>query len=279
VNQNYNAILLVAFGTTVPSAAEAFSCFESSVRTRFPETEIRWAYTSSIVRKKLADKGDQKQSVEEALEGLAYDGYRSIAVQSLHTIAGLEYHKLLRDFSVFRRKVVAQNLLLTIGNPLLFNYDDVCRVAAAMVAFAPAQRESSEALIYMGHGSEKHPSDLAYVALAALLNELDNHAWLCTVEGHPTIEDVALRCKAFGIKKAWLIPFMAIAGDHAINDMVGDDKESLKSILASHGISSEPVFKGTLENKLIRDIWLDHLQLAIERGFRSSKENCPEYGL
>ncbi|MBD3317461.1 MAG: sirohydrochlorin cobaltochelatase [Chitinivibrionales bacterium] len=263
VTSDKKAILLVAFGTTVPHAAEAFDRFETVTQSRFPDAEIRWAYTSSIVRKKLAERGERKESVGEALERFAYDGYRNIAVQSLHTIAGAEYHKMLREISVFQHKPVAQNIAVAAGKPLLANYPDAERVAKAMVAGAPSERKHYEALVFMGHGSEHHASDLAYVALASMLNNIDNRAWMGTVEGHPTLGEILIECKASGCHTAWLIPFMSIAGDHAIHDMAGDDHDSWKTMFENESITCKTVLMGTLDNEAIRDIWLDHLQRAL----------------
>jgi len=263
------AILLVAFGTTLQRAAEAFSRFESATKVRFPDTEIRWAYTSAIVRRKLAEQGEAKESVGEALERLVCDGYRTIAVQSLHTIAGAEYHKMLREISVFRHKPLAQNVVVKVGSPLLAGYGDVQRVAQTLIQEAVPERNSSDALIYMGHGSERHASDLAYVALASMLNNIDKRAWLGTVEGHPTLADVVAQCKAADIKKAWLVPFMAVAGDHALNDMAGDEEDTWVSVLTKEGISCTPVLKGTLDIAGITGLWLDHLETAILQNDRS----------
>lgn len=258
------AILLVAFGTTVSTAAEAYARFESSAKERFPEAEVRWAYTSSIVRRKLAERGDRKDSVEDALESLAYDGYRKIAVQSLHIIAGAEYHKMLREISVFRHKPVAQNAMVTIGKPLLAGYADAERVAKAMIAGAPSARKHNEALVFMGHGSEHHASDLAYVALASMLSNVDSRTWLGTVEGNPTLDRIVNECKSSGCNTAWLIPFMAIAGDHALNDLAGDQEDSWKSVLTKEGIACRPALEGMLDNSSVAGIWLDHLADAFK---------------
>jgi sirohydrochlorin cobaltochelatase len=269
VTTEKQAILLVAFGTTLQRAAEAFSRFESATKVRFPDIEIRWAYTSAIVRRKLAERGEAKDSVGDAIERLAYDGYRTIAVQSLHTIAGAEYHKMLREISVFRHKSIAQNIVVKVGSPLLAGYEDAQRVAQKLIQEAVPERNSSDALIFMGHGSERHASDLAYVALASMLNNTDKRAWLGTVEGHPTLADVVAQCKAADIRKAWLVPFMAVAGDHALNDMAGDEEDSWVSVLTKEGISCTPVFKGTLDIAGIAGLWLDHLETAILQNDRS----------
>jgi sirohydrochlorin cobaltochelatase len=260
---NSQIILLVAFGTTKPVAAKAFERFETVVRERFPDNELHWTYTSLMVREKLAQRGEEIKSVEESLALLARKGYTRIAVQSLHTIAGAEYHKMLRAVSRFRNTHGAKQITITIGKPLLSGYADADRCAAAMIDLASVQRVPGEALVFMGHGSERHASDLAYVALASLLRKRDPLALPGTVEGHPTFEDVKKECSMMKCNLVRLIPFMAIAGDHAMNDMAGEERDSWKSQLEKARYLCKVSMTGTLDNPGVRDIWLDHLADAL----------------
>ncbi len=257
------AVLIAVFGTSYPDAAQAFERFGTHVRERNPEAELRWAYTSTVVRRKLAARGHHTESVEEALEHLAADGFRSIAVQSLHTIPGAEYHKVRGDITRFRHRETARDTHIAVGKPLLCGYADTVRVAKAMLAGAPAQRQPDDALVFMGHGSEKHAADLFYIALASVLGRLDPRALLGTVEGHPTLDDVLEACRSGGCRRAWLLPLMAIAGDHALNDMAGEGDDSWQSTLTRAGIACTPVLSGTLDNPGIRNVWLDHLTAAL----------------
>jgi len=253
------AILIAAFGTTVANAAEAYQRLDASAKARFPGREVRWAYTSKMVRKKLATRGDAKESVSEGLAHLARDGYKSIAVLPLQVIPGVEFHLIRQDVSSFLRTAPANGMAITVGNPLLSGYEDAVRVAQALISEAPKERKSTDAVVFMGHGSGHHPSDLFYVAMASILREKDPLAFLGTVEGHPTLEDIVKKCTAAGCARAWLIPFMAVAGYHAGNDMAGDEEDSWKSVLEREGIACTPVLRGGLDCPGIRDVWLDHL--------------------
>lgn len=262
------AILIVVFGTTVSRAAEAFDRFEIEVKKRFPDMIIHWAYTSSIVRKKLAARGEKKESVIESLEMLARNGFKRIIIQSLHTIAGVEYHKMRREISIFKHKHISQDIVLTVGSPLLSSYEDVECTAKALIAGFPQKRKSDEALIYMGHGSKNHASDLAYTALASVLKRIDNLVWMGTVEGYPAFDEIVKECKISGCNTAFLLPFMAVAGDHAINDMAGNKEKSWKSVLEKNGIRCRPLLAGTLDNVGVRNIWLNHLEKAYRNNER-----------
>jgi sirohydrochlorin cobaltochelatase len=87
---------------------------------------------------------------------------------------------------------------------------------------------------------------------------------VATVEGYPTLEDILPKLEAKEIKKVYLLPFMAVSGDHARNDMAGDEPGSWKSILTKKGLTCEPVIKGTIEAPEVVDVWLDHLRVAFE---------------
>ena len=255
------AILLISFGTSVPSARKSFENVEEETKKRFPGVEVRWGFTSNIIRKKLKKQGIITQTPQLALANLAEDGYTHIAIQSLHTIPGVEYDKIVASVS----KIMAEPKLfenVTVGAPLLANHHKVDLAMAELLRLAPKERKPNEALIFMGHGSEHHWADLVYAAASAKINKLDKNAFLGTVEGHPTIDDVVESCKENGIKKAYLIPFMSVAGDHAKNDLAGPDDDSWKSVLEKNGVECIPVLKGTAEYDSMVKLWLDNLEKA-----------------
>jgi sirohydrochlorin cobaltochelatase len=95
------------------------------------------------------------------------------------------------------------------------------------------------------------------------LQRKDPHVFVGTVEGSPSIDDIVVMLKERKIRKAWLVPFMSVAGDHARNDMAGDEDDSWKSILTKEKIVCVPVLKGTAEYDNMVDIWVDHLKEAM----------------
>lgn len=255
------AILLAAFGSSVPEARKALESIEERARKEFPGTEVRWAYTSSMIRAKLAKEGKIFDSPEVALARLMNENYTHVAVLSLHTIPGEEFHSLYRNVHLFGQMDGGFDQVL-VARPLLSSRDDMVRAARALLKHLPADRKPGDAVLLMGHGSEKHPADALYLAMNQVFQEMDPHAYLCTVEGYPTLEDVLPKLKEGKIQKVYLVPFMAVAGDHALNDMAGNEPDSWKSVLAKNGVHSEPILKGTIENPEIVDIWMDHLKAA-----------------
>lgn len=255
-------ILLVAFGTSIPEAQHAFEVIEDRVHAAFPDAKIHWAYTSHIIRKKLAKQGRELDSVATALAEMMEAGYSRVAVQSLHFIAGAEFHDLQINSHLFARMADGFDRVF-VGYPLLASSADLARVAEAALKMVPADRKPEDAVVFMGHGTH-HPADIAYDAMMYHLQERDPNAFMGTVEGHPTLDDVRAKLKERGIKKAYLIPFMSVAGDHAHSDMAGPEADSWKSILEADGIACVPVLKGMAEIPEIADIWVDHLRTAMK---------------
>ncbi len=258
--KNMDAILLVTFGTSDQEARKAFSNIEKLAREKFPGYEIRWAYTSEMIRKKLAKKGELFDSPEEAMKKLKDAGVRKVFVQSLHIIPGAEFHEIVKAVSKFKNDFEK----LALSPPLLNSMDDVKTSVKIMLSKVPADRKKEDAILFMGHGSEKHPSDMIYVATAYVIEKSDSNAFIATVEGNPRLDEVLEKLKEQKIKKAYLLPFMSVAGDHAKNDMAGDEPDSWKSLLSKNGIESVPVMKGMAEYDEIVNIWLEHLAQAVK---------------
>ncbi|HOI94909.1 MAG TPA: sirohydrochlorin cobaltochelatase [Syntrophobacter fumaroxidans] len=253
------AILIVAFGTTVPEAQKVFDGIDQRVRKEFRNTEIRWGYTSSIVRAKLARQGKVLDSPEVALARLMDEHYTHVAVLSLHTIPGEEFHDLYRNSRLFEQ-MAGGFKKVAVAPPLLSSHDDMVRVAKAVIGHIPRERKPEETVLLMGHGSEKHPADALYSALNQAFSELDPNVRLATVSGYPSLQDVMPKIAKSKSGKVYLMPFMLVAGDHAMNDMAGDEPDSWKSILKGKGHHCEIVMKGTGEYPEIVDVWMDHLR-------------------
>jgi sirohydrochlorin cobaltochelatase len=253
-------ILLVAFGSSYPQAQASFQNIESEVKEAFPDVPVRWAYTSKIIRHKMAKESKDLDSVPLALARMMDEDFTHVAVQSLHTIGGAEFHDLRSIINGFQSMSGGfDNILL--GYPLLAASDDLKAVRDAMLKNIPEERAADEAVIFMGHGTH-HPSNAFYQAMAHLFQQKDPDVYVGTVEGSPSLEDILTELKAKGTRKAYLMPFMSVAGDHVRNDMAGDGEDSWKSILNAQGIETEAVLKGTAEYDTIVDIWVDHLQGA-----------------
>ena len=253
------AILLVTFGTSVESAQKAFVNIEKRVKTAFPKTEVRWAYTSKIIRKKLEKEGTHVDSPEVAMAKLMDEGYTKVAVQSLHMIPGAEFHEVNVNARLFGQMSGGIDKV-EISLPLLVSDETMAKaLKEVMTRVVPKERKPNEAVVLMGHGTH-HPSDAIYSALMYKGQKMDANLYVGTVEGTPTFEEVKDMLIKNKIKKAYLVPFMTVAGDHAMNDMAGDEPDSWKSRLAKAGIESVPVMKGLAEFDAIVDMWIEQLK-------------------
>ncbi|MBF0299744.1 MAG: sirohydrochlorin cobaltochelatase [Oligoflexia bacterium] len=229
----------------------------------FPTYEIRWAYSSKIVREKLKAQSNSNCLIDSPLEALNKffeDKFNEVIVQSLHVIAGFEFNALRDTILSFSNNRF--NFSLALGLPLITSLNDIDKVNKYLLSSLPLERSADDAVIFFAHGSD-HYSGLAYTAIQHQLTKLDKNAFLTTVEGEPDVNSVIGECVEKGIKRAYLIPYMSVVGDHIINDMDSEEKDSLKSILREAGIEGISIMKGLAENENIVRIWMDHLSAAI----------------
>lgn len=254
-------ILLVSFGTSVPEAKVSFEKIDAMVKKRYPDVAVRWAYTSKIIRHKLAKEGEVIPSPAEALAKMADENFTEVVVQSLHVIPGEEYHSLVRTAHAFQGMPKGIKRIF-VGYPLLSTNDDLETFAKTLLSLYPAEKRDGAALVLMGHGTH-HPADVVYPALQYHFARLDPSVVVGTVEGFPTLEDVQSFLKEKGYKKATLLALMSVAGDHARNDMAGDEDDSWKSVLEKDGIACETVLHGLAELPPIAELWLQRLDGAM----------------
>jgi len=249
-------ILLVGFGTSEASAQVSFDTLLRKTAAAYPGIDVRWAYTSHIIRAKLADQGKRLDSPAVALARMLDERFTHVAVQSLHTISGAEYHELQRTVSGFNAMGAFERIVL--GDPLLATQADMQRTVSALIDVLPRERKPDEAVVLMGHGTH-HPANAFYAALMFQLQREDPNIFVATVEGYPDIELVKSLLLEKQIKKVFLMPLMSVAGEHAKNDMAGDEAHSWKTVLTRAGIQCLPVMKGMAEYDGLADIWVGHI--------------------
>lgn len=254
-------ILLVAFGSSVTSAQVSFKDIDKKVKAEFPGVPVHWAFTSSIIRHKLAKtEGRIIDSPSIALSKMMDEGFTHVAVQSLHTIPGEEYEGLLKTAHSFEGMPKGMSRI-TVGKPLLYSDSDVKAAVAALISSFPAKRRPQDSIVLMGHGTPS-PANIYYPASQYYFNLKGSNIYVGTVEGFPTLKNVMAKLPSPKKGKIYLIPFMSVAGDHAHNDMAGSDPDSWKSILTKAGYTCVPVMKGSAEYPAVVDLWINHLKTA-----------------
>lgn len=256
-------ILLAFFGTSVPDAETALKNLEAKVRAAHPGIEARRAYSSNIIRNKLAESGQQVDSPVTALAKMMDDGFTKVAVLTTLFIPGEEYHGLARTVAAFDGLPKGFDKI-ALSQPLMSDPADMPATAAAFLKTLPAERKPGDAVVFMGHGTH-HPGNIFYPGLQYYLSRLDPNTFVGTVEGTPSLDDIVAELKKRAIKKVYLAPLMAVAGDHAQNDMAGDEADSWKSVLAKNGIASIPVLKGMAGQEPVADVYLKHLTQTLDQ--------------
>lgn len=253
------AILVVSFGTSYEETRRKnIEAIEQKIAEEYKDYKIYRAFTSKMIIKKLKEVyGIKINTMEEALEEMYQDGNVDIIVQPTHIIHGLENDYMIDAVRTYQNKFQT----IQIGTPLLsevVDYDEVIEVL--MNQFSDLKEE--ETLVLMGHGSS-HYSNSAYPALDYMFKEKGyKNVFVGTVEGYPSIENILPLVKGYGTKKIYLTPLMVVAGDHARNDMAGEEEDSWKVLFEQAGYEVEIVMKGLGEYEKIQEMFIKHIKRA-----------------
>lgn len=258
------AILVVSFGTSFNDSRHiTIGAIESAIREKFPDYDVRRAFTSQIIIDKLKERdGVVIDNVEEALDRLVADKVQEIVVQPTHLMNGYEYDDLAKALESYKDKFKK----VALGEPLLSSDDDYYKVIAALASVSERYDDGKTALVFMGHGTEAESNKVYSTLQDKLSAEGKKNYFIGTVEATPTIEDVLKGVKAAGLKKAVLRPLMVVAGDHANNDMADlEDPESWASQLTAAGIEVECVLEGLGQIVEIDELYAAHAADAIAK--------------
>jgi len=267
--KNHQAIVVVSFGTTFDEAREkCIESVENKISEMFPFYEVRRAFTSNIVMKRLAEKGIMVDNLEQALTKLKNEGYTDVIIQSTHLIPGEEYNTKILEVAA-KHKNDFQTI--KIGRPVLTysgdgnTTNDYKEFVKALKKQVPKNQGQYTQIIFMGHGSN-HENGTVYSKLQLELDKQGVKGYVAVVEdgAEPSFDSVLKKLAANKeTKKVLLMPLMLVAGDHANNDMAGEEEDSWKSILTAKGYAVEIYMHGLGENKAFQDIYVEHIKDAI----------------
>lgn len=279
-----NELLVVSFGTSFNDSRVAdISGVEKKLQEAYPDWSVRRAFTAQIIINHVQARDDEKiDNMEQALERAVSNGVKNLVVQPTHLMHGAEYDELVDVVNNYKDKfetvTVAEPLLGEVGSDAAAVNDDKKNVAEAITAEAvktagydslDAAKEDGTAFVFMGHGTS-HSAKVSYSQMAAQMSELGyENVFIGTVEGEPeetACENVINNVKEAGYKKVVLRPLMVVAGDHANNDMAGDDEDSWKSQFEAGGAFDkiDTQIAGLGEIDAIQQIYVDHTKAAIE---------------
>ena len=257
-----NELLVVSFGTSYNDSRRlTVGAIENDLEAAFPDYSVRRGFTSNIIIDHVQRRdGILIDDIDAALTRAADNGVKNLVIQPTHLMNGIEYDEIVEkaaNYSDAFEKVV-------FGEPLLTSDEDFDRVIKAITDDTKEYDDGETAICFMGHGTE-HSANGVYSKMQELFTAggYDNY-FIGTVEASPTLDDVMALVKAGSYKRVVLQPLMVVAGDHANNDMAGDEEDSWKSAFENEGYEVVCVLKGLGENEEIRKIYADHAQAAID---------------
>lgn len=246
------ALLMVHFGTTYDDTRVlTIDAINQKAKEAFPQFEIREAYTSRIVMRRLKAKGVNKPTPTEALTQLKEDGFTHIIVQSTNIIEGIEMESLRTEVTT----ATPWFKDIRVGNPLLYAVEDYEAVIAALTTNVQA----TGSVVWVGHGTYT-PSTATYAMTDYMLKAKGfSNYHVGTIEGYPSFDDMLAQLRTDGNKQVTLVPFMFVAGDHANNDIAVDWKEALEKA----GYKVNVHMEGLGQQPAIQKLFIDHARFML----------------
>ena len=278
-----NEILVVSFGTSFnDSRAADIKGIEDALQEAYPDWSVRRAFTAQIIINHVqARDGECIDNVEQALDRAVDNGVKNLVIQPTHLMHGAEYDELMDAVEEYEDKFesvkVAEPLLGEVGDDAAVVNDDKKAVAEILTAEAvekagydslDAAKEDGVAFVFMGHGTS-HTAKVSYSQMQTQMNDLGyENVFIGTVEGEPeetACENVIDAVSEAGYTKVILRPLMVVAGDHANNDMAGEDEDSwLSQFEASEKFESvDTQIFGLGEIEGIQKLYIDHTAAVI----------------
>ncbi len=255
-------LLVVSFGTSYNDSRRlTVGGIEGALEAAFPDWSVRRGFTSQIIIDHVRSRdGELIDNVEEALDRAIENGVKTLVVQPTHLMDGFEYNDLADALAGYADAFER----VALGAPLLTTDDDFSRVADAIAEATKEYDDGETAICFMGHGTEAE-SNAVYAKMQQVLQDKGcTNVFIGTVEATPSVEDVLGMVQAGSYKRVVLEPLMIVAGDHANNDMAGDEEDSWKSVFAGAGYEVLCVLRGLGEMEAIQTLFVEHAQAAID---------------
>ena len=279
-----NELLVVSFGTSFnDSRAEDIKGIEDALAEAFPDWSVRRAFTAQIIINHVQARDDEHiDNMQQALDRAVENGVKNLVVQPTHLMHGAEYDEMVEAIDAYKDKfesvAIAEPMLGEVGDDATVINDDKAAVAQAITDEAvkeagydsmEAAAEDGTAFVFMGHGTS-HTANVTYDQMQTQMENLGfTNAFIGTVEGEPedtACDEVINKVKDAGFKKVILRPLMVVAGDHANNDMAGDDDDSWKSMFEASGDFDEIdcQIEGLGRIDAVEQLYVAHTQAAID---------------
>ena len=255
-------LLVVSFGTSYnDSRRETIGAIEKAMQKAFPDYAVRRGFTSQIIIDHVNKRdGEKIDNVTEALDRAVANKVKTLVVQPTHLMNGLEYTDLVNEVAEYSDAFDQ----VAVGQPLLTSEDDF-KAVIKVITEATAQYDDGEtAICFMGHGTEAE-SNQVYAKMQEMLTAAGyKNYYVGTVEAAPGLDDVLAMVQAGDYKSVVLEPLMIVAGDHANNDMAGDEEDSWKTTFENAGYEVTCLVRGLGEMEGIQQIFVEHARAAVD---------------
>lgn len=257
------AILVVSFGTSYTDNLDlSIVGTETAIQEAFPDYEVRRAFTSQIIIDKLKERdGMEIDNVKAALDRAVADGIKTLIVQPTHLMDGYEYNDLVGELAEYAESFEK----IEIGAPLLSSEDDFETVAKAITEHTKAYDDGKTAICFMGHGTEAESNKIYAEMQETLTEEGYENYFVGTVEATPSLDDVLNEVKGGDYERVVLEPLMLVAGDHANNDMAGDEDDTWKKTFEAAGYDVECLIEGLGQLEEVQDLYVEHVKAVINQ--------------
>ena len=254
-------LLVISFGTSFNDSRRlTIGAIEQKIDDEFGnDYSVRRGFTSQIIIDHVKRRDDVAiDNVKEALDRAIANNVKTLVIQPTHLMDGFEYNDVVNEVAEYSDSFEK----VSIGKPLLSSDEDFVTVMNAIVKATEKYDDGETAICFMGHGTEAD-SNAVYEKMQNLLKENghDNY-FIGTVEAEPTLETLVGRVKEGNYKKVVLQPLMIVAGDHANNDMAGDEEDSWKTTFESNGYDVTCVLEGLGQIPEIQDLFVEHAKQA-----------------
>lgn len=257
-----NELLVLSFGTSFNDSRRLnIGAIESDLEKAFPDYSVRRGFTANIVIDHIQNRDGVKiDDVDEAMNRAVDNNVKNLVIQPTHLMNGLEYQELEEQVAQYADAFDK----IAIGKPLLTSEDDFKRVEQALVDWTSEYDDGETAICFMGHGTEAESNEVYQKMQDLLTADGHDNYFVGTVEASPSLEDVLAKVKAGSYKRVILEPLMVVAGDHANNDMAGEEEDSWKTTFEDAGYEVTCLLRGLGENEAIRQIYVEHAQAAMD---------------
>ena len=251
--QGQSALLMVHYGTTYDDTrTKTIDAINEQARHAFPDLEVRECYLSPVVVKRLASRGIQRQLPVEALLRLRADGFTHVQVQPTCIIDGEEMAALRRDVA----RVESFFDSVSLGRPIIYSVDDGQKVVDVLTRRHPADVKNRQHVVFVGHGSST-PATALYSQMDYMLKATGHPCHhVATIEGYPTYDTCLAQLKAARARRVVLVPFLFVAGNHAVKDIAGEWRQRLEQ----EGFIVEAVTEGLGELPEMQQLYIDHIR-------------------